>query len=93
MTALERVLENQFVDIVEADGNLCLKLQQVGRVGFPDRTVIAGGNVLFIEFKRSGKDKLRPGQVKGIAELRERGANVLVTHDLDEAVAFYRKFL
>lgn len=50
---LERALEDRCVARIEAAGGLALKLQIPGVRGFPDRTCLfPGGMVFFMEFKR-----------------------------------------
>ncbi len=50
---LERALEQRCVAKVEARGGLALKLRPPTGRGFPDRTILLGGRVFFVEFKRA----------------------------------------
>lgn len=48
----ENAVENYLVSGVKAKGGECAKLVDLGRIGFPDRTVLMpGGKVVFIEAK------------------------------------------
>jgi len=52
--------------------------------GVPDRLLIRAGRVIFIEFKKFGKEPTRQ-QLKRHREMREHGAEVFVVDTLQEA--------
>lgn len=61
MATLEKTIENRVRNGVKALGGKCIKL--AGLVGIQDRLVIApGGQVVFVEFKRSKSAKVGPLQ-------------------------------
>ncbi len=63
-------IENPFVKFAERKGCKALKLVMLRKKGFPDRTVICpGGLVFFIEFKKPGK--LTTGPQKVIRKMLE----------------------
>ena len=76
----EAVAETLLKRRVEADGGLCLKF---GTNGMPDRIVILGGKVTFIELKRPGGVP-RPDQLYCIDKLQRAGADVRVLAGSDE---------
>ena len=65
-------------------GGLCLKY---GTNGMPDRIVILGGAVSFIELKRPG-GKPRPDQLHCIEKLQRAGADVRVLAGSKEVEAW-----
>lgn len=76
----EAIAENLLKRRVEAAGGLCLKF---GANGMPDRIVILGGKVAFIELKRPGGVP-RPDQLYCIDKLQRAGADVRVLAGSDE---------
>ena len=49
---MESVLERRIRLYVEKRGGLCVKLQNMTRMGFPDRTILfPGGTCMFMEVK------------------------------------------
>ena len=52
---LENVTENKVTDYAVERGCLFLKLNVIGRRGWPDRLFIFRGKTFFIEFKRLGE--------------------------------------
>jgi hypothetical protein len=53
---LERETETKVSEYAEALGCLVVKLNLIGRIGWPDRMYLYMGKVLFIEFKRKGEE-------------------------------------
>jgi hypothetical protein len=86
---LEREVERPAKDFAEEHDWWVAKFVSPGRRGVPDDVFIRDGRVLFIEFKRPGKD-LRPQQRKRIREMREHGAEVHVIDNLADAYALLR---
>ena len=84
---LERVAEDKFVKWCEGNGWECLKLRIDGVNGFPDRTVIADGFTIYVEFKRPG-ESLRPAQEEWRDRLLELGHHWTVAESLEEAIEF-----
>lgn len=74
---LEKVSEQKVVDYAVKKGCLVLKLNVIGRRGWPDRLFIFKGKVFFIEFKRQGE---MPGKLQEIihGRIREHGVEVHV---------------
>ena len=66
---IEKDIEQYLVQEVEKIGGLCWKFTSPGNAGVPDRIVIYGGQVVFVEVKAPGK-KPRKLQLKRIQELR-----------------------
>lgn len=86
MPKLESSTERDFRDWCKSIGLKARKLRDVGEEGFPDRSIILPGGILVcIEFKKAKTGRLRPSQVRRIAELRALGVPVLVTSSLQEA--------
>ena len=83
----EADIEKAFCAWADRIGAECYKLRVDGVNGFPDRTFIWNGVVIFIEFKRYD-GKLRPMQEVVIKALEDQGMNVIVTDCLDEAIEF-----
>ena len=75
----------------EADGWLAPKLQWLNQTGWPDRTFMKNGQVIWIEFKRPGEHPSRK-QDYWIAQIRKRNCNVFVCDDVDTAVAILREY-
>lgn len=86
MPKLESSAERAFTSWVKTElGLKSRKLVDQGESGFPDRTIILpGGRIACVEFK-SETGRLRPGQVRRIAELQGLSVPVLVTSNLQEA--------
>jgi hypothetical protein len=81
----ESYIEGNVQGIAEAHGWLVRKVKWIGRVGCPDRLYMKGGRVLFIEFKRPGKD-LEPRQVREIKRMRNHGVEVHVIDNIAEGL-------
>ena len=88
---LEREHENEFVKYVKKDKGIALKLQLLNQRGFPDRTCLKDGRVLFIEFKR-GKNTLSANQEKWKTALEKIGCTVYVCYTAEEAIQRYEEF-
>jgi hypothetical protein len=73
----EKKIEHYLTSKVQAAGGLCWKWPASARAGVPDRIVIIGGEVVFVELKRPG-GKLSAIQKAVHAKLRAAGARVEV---------------
>ena len=73
----EREVEQYFIRRVREAGGLQRKFVSPGVKGVPDRILIIGGIVYFVELKAPGK-KLRPDQKREHERMFRVGANVLV---------------
>lgn len=76
MTEKESSVEKYLVKSVEKLGGLCLKFTSPGNAGVPDRVVIHGATVVFVELKRPKGGKLGVAQLRMHAKLRAAGASV-----------------
>ena len=81
---LENTVEEHLVKSVEAHGGRCPKLVDIGRRGFPDRTVLwpfiepnTSKEIHFIETKTIG-GKVKPWQQRYHTDLRSMGFGVFV---------------
>ena len=65
---LESQLEKKFLDWAKDSGWMVRKMAWPGYNGAPDRLVIGNGRVIFLEFKRPGKEptELQWSQIKEI---------------------------
>lgn len=88
----EADIENAFVAYASSRGCEALKLRIDGQNGWPDRTVISPGGVLFMEFKRP-EGKLRPMQKVWRKMLREMGHEVWTPRSVEEAKTILDRFL
>jgi len=86
---LEREVERPAKQFAKQQGWWLAKFVSPGLRGVPDDVFIRDGRVLWIEFKRPGKD-LRPQQKKRVREMREHGAEVHVIDNLADAYALLR---
>lgn len=86
---LERDVERPAKDYAKKRGWWLAKFVSPGKRGVPDDVFVRNGRVLWIEFKRPGKD-LRPQQAKRIREMREHGAEVHVVDNLSDAYELLR---
>jgi len=79
---LESSLEERCVQRVESFGGVALKLQIPGVRGFPDRTImLPGGVIFFAEFKREKTGRVSTQQKRWFERLRARGFAVYVIDD------------
>src|SRR5215831_12533435 len=81
MSPLERDIEIAVIEYAHRMGCLYVKLNIVGRVGWPDRMFLYHGKVLFIEFKRPG-ERVRAIQQYIHKQLRQQGFNVEVVDSI-----------
>ena len=86
---LEREVEGPAKTYAKERGWWVAKFVSPGRRGVPDDIFIRAGRVIFIEFKRPGKD-VRPQQAKRIREMRDHGAEVFVIDNLKDAYELLR---
>ena len=86
MQVLERVIEQKVTEYAEALGVLQLKVNIIGRRGWPDRIYLYKGRVLFIEFK-APEEEPRKLQLYIHNILRANGFEVEVVDDEDEGKA------
>jgi hypothetical protein len=81
----ESVVERQAaLDFAESRGWWQAKFVSPSKRGVPDRIFIRKGRVVFIEFKRRGKEATTQ-QKKRHREMRAHGAEVYVVDNLAEA--------
>lgn len=78
-------IEDEYCNYARNKGVLALKLQQLGKKGFPDRTnLVPDSTIFFIEFKKKDKP-LRPTQVKRKRLLEKKGFRVFVCDEKGQA--------
>ena len=82
-------IEQPAVAYAQRRGWIIEKVVSQSRKGWPDRTCIRKGRVMFVEFKRPG-GQLSAIQVKRIKELRAAGAEVHVIDNLEAAYELFR---
>ena len=92
VSTLESKTESDAVDYAVSLGCLTLKLNVLGRKGWPDRLFVYRGSLIFIEFKREGKDP-RKLQEYVHEKIREHGFEVYVIDKLVEAKVLLYKFV
>lgn len=87
----ESEIEARLVRGVKEAGGLCYKFVSPGNRGVPDRLVILpNGQIVFIELKTEA-GRLANIQKRQIAEMRKRGADVLVLKGMDAVQTFLVK--
>jgi hypothetical protein len=100
MTKLEKDVEGPAGKYAKSLGIWHAKFKSANNRGVPDRIFIAPsetpgrteGYTFFIEFKKPGKKKADPLQKIVIDEMREHGALIYVTDDLEVAKAIIFDF-
>jgi len=70
---LEKIDEQKVVSFAESKGFMVLKLNVLGRRGWPDRLFVYKGKVFFIEFKRVGEE---PAKLQQEIHARIRSHNI-----------------
>lgn len=85
----ERVIEKYLCSEVQKAGGLCWKFSSPGNAGVPDRIVMCGGRVCFVEVKRPG-EKPRALQVEMMRRMVSRGAWVEVVDSYESVDALMR---
>lgn len=88
----ERDIEQWLRRKVTDAGGLFFKFTSPGNDGVPDRLVVMGGRVVFVELKQEG-GKPRPLQEWQIARLRRAGADVRVVAGMEEARTFWKEVM
>lgn len=79
----EDAIENYLRERIETAGGLCYKFVSPGRRNVPDRLCELNGWFM-VECKAPG-EKLRKGQQREVAKLRERGMEVYVIDTKEQA--------
>lgn len=77
---LEREVEKNFLGFCEALGILCKKLRLASESGWPDRTLLYKGQVMFMELKRKGETPT-PLQLYTLGILEGRGFEARWSND------------
>ncbi len=82
---LESAVQTPVVRYAESKGCLAYKFRSPGNRSVPDYLFIApNGPVMFVEFKRPGKTKVRPAQALEINKLLRHGQNVSMCNDIEQ---------
>jgi len=84
VSTLESKTESDAVDYAVSLGCLTLKLNVLGRKGWPDRLFVYRGSLIFIEFKRQGETP-RKLQEYVHEKIRAHGFKTYVIDNLVEA--------
>ncbi len=80
----EKFIEKKMVKTVKSMGGMALKFVSPGMDGVPDRIILfPGGHMGFVELKAPGK-KLRPLQMRRMAQLSRLGFLVYVVDDVEQ---------
>lgn len=80
----EKFIEKKLVKTVKCMGGMALKFVSPGVDGVPDRIVLfPGGRMGFVELKAPGK-KLRPLQMRRMAQLSRLGVLVFVVDEVEQ---------
>ena len=83
----ESVIEKRLVKGVKELGGKCLKMVPTYDNGIPDRLVLYGGEAIFVEVKRPGKEP-RKLQVLFAEELRRNGFTVKTLDSIEQVDIF-----
>lgn len=81
----EAPIEDDVVAFAENRGWLVRKMQYPGRRTCPDRWFFKDSKLVIVEFKRQGKKRADPGQVREHRRYAEAGWKVHVVNDRDQA--------
>jgi hypothetical protein len=76
----EKHIEQKLVEAVKAAGGLAPKFISPGSDGMPDRLLLHGGRIAFVEVKAPGKT-MRPLQIKRKRQLEALGFRVYCLDD------------
>lgn len=80
----EKFIEKKLVKTVKSMGGMAWKFVSPGMDGVPDRIVLfPGGRMGFVETKSPGK-KLRPLQMRRMAQLSRLGFMVFVVDEVEQ---------
>lgn len=82
----EKTIELAFVRWCQQQNIMQMKLADLGKPGFPDRTVfLGGGRIVCIEFKKpGGRSQPRQEYVQG--QLADHGIPTIKTDKLEDAI-------
>lgn len=84
----EKLVERRLVEVVKANGGMCIKLLCDNLLGLPDRMVLMpGGEIIFVELKTTGQ-KPRRIQVFMHNKLRNIGFRVEVIDSVEGVTKF-----
>ena len=84
----EKLVERKLVELVKANGGMCIKLLCDQLIGLPDRMCLFPGHkIIFVELKTTGR-KPRPIQVYMHNKLRALGFRVEVIDSVEGAINF-----
>lgn len=83
VSSRESAIEKDACKWAVRNGWMAVKLQDLGNTGWPDRTFIKNGKVLWVEFKAPG-GRLSPKQRVRILAIRAHGGHVLVSDSVAE---------
>ena len=84
----ESSIERKCKLLAQQKGWFQVKIEKTSVRGFPDRLFIRDGKTMYVEFKNE-VGRLSDEQVRVIAQMRERGADVYVISSMEEANAIF----
>lgn len=89
---LEATLEDRCAAWATNNGWLSRKMQYVGRRGCPDHHFYRGGNLVIVEFKRAGRNKADPLQIREHKRYAEAGWTVHLVNNFDQFVGILSQY-
>ena len=89
----EKSFQDWCIKWARIHGVLVYKVEAIGKRGFPDLVMVAGGRVTFVELKNpNGAGRVSPLQKRTIQELRENGASVYICASREEFETIIAEF-
>lgn len=79
----ERYIETKFLSFCESLGIACKKLKLASEAGWPDRTLLYQGRVMFLELKRTGENPT-PMQLFVLDSLTQMGFEARWSNDFEQ---------
>jgi len=89
---LEIEVESLVIAWAEDHGWLCPKLQWLNQTGWPDRTFLKNGKVVWIEFKRPKKGRREPKQIYWNGRIRRQGCNAHFVKTVEEGIELLKSY-
>lgn len=91
---LEREVENEIVAYTESLGGIAVKVQAIGRRGFPDRLLLfPGGKCVLLEIKKPKGGRKSPHQLRYEAIFKGLKTPFAFVKTLSEAKRVIKKYV